>query len=136
MSNESESTTTTLSPQDAMIKPGADLREITARMAFAFTVAFAIYRDFGFPCVVTSGGDGTHMRESKHYAGDAIDLRSPSYYTHGDGDPVLGRKVGRALREALGPQFDVVVEGYEPRPNGQVPPRHIHVEFDPKENVG
>jgi hypothetical protein len=30
---------------------------------------------FGKPCVVTSGRDGTHARGSKHYIGNAIDLR-------------------------------------------------------------
>jgi hypothetical protein len=30
---------------------------------------------FGKPCIVTSGKDGTHAPGSKHYIGNAIDLR-------------------------------------------------------------
>lgn len=30
---------------------------------------------FGYPCVVTAGKDGTHAPGSKHYIGNALDLR-------------------------------------------------------------
>lgn len=64
--------------------------------------------------VVTSLTDGEHITNSKHYTGEALDVRLPE-----KADP---EDVGLTLQHFLGPDFDVVIE-----------PDHIHVEFDPKQ---
>lgn len=75
-----------------------------------------VYNELGRNCVVTSLMDGTHMEGSKHYVGNAADLRI--YYFNN----AQKRIAVRRLKEELGMGYDVVLEG-----------NHIHVEYDPKE---
>jgi hypothetical protein len=70
-----------------------------------------VFKQFGVEAVATSGKDGVHGRNSKHYEGLALDLRT----WH-----VLG-KVVELLKQTLGEGYDVVLEK-----------DHIHVEYDPK----
>jgi hypothetical protein len=63
---------------------------------------------------ITSGTDGKHMPGSKHYTGEALDIRT-SNLTRTNRERVLV-----ALKGRLGPQYDVVLEK-----------DHIHVEYDP-----
>jgi UDP-N-acetylenolpyruvoylglucosamine reductase len=65
--------------------------------------------------VLTSANDGQHGFGSLHYAGLAVDVRT-HHVTANDIEPLAD-----TIREALGPQFDVVLED-----------THIHVEFQPK----
>ena len=69
--------------------------------------------------VVTAGFDGKHMPGSKHYEGNAFDMRSRIYTDH------ELRELVDNLRENLGSDYDVVDEV-----------SHIHVEYDPKQGVG
>jgi|GEM_PF-1465281 hypothetical protein len=69
--------------------------------------------------VITSGnegtdGDGVHMDGSKHYTGDAVDLRTNNLTQSQIDD------VSSTLSSSLGDDYDVVVES-----------THIHVEYDP-----
>jgi hypothetical protein len=64
--------------------------------------------------VITAGSDGTHMAGSKHYTGEAIDLRTKTL-THVAKAALIDR-----LRAELGPQFTVLLED-EDRPN-----EHLH----------
>lgn len=74
-------------------------------------VAMLVARERFFGLTVTSVMDGKHMIGSLHYVGCAFD------FVH----PLMGESYKvEALRHALGPQFDVVVES-----------DHIHVEFQP-----
>ena len=69
----------------------------------------------GRDSVVTYTTNGRHMKLSRHYSGNAIDLRTR--------DMTL-RQVNKAqkmLRKNLGPQYDIVIER-----------THIHLEYDPK----
>lgn len=66
------------------------------------------------PLVVTSARDGEHISGSKHYTGNAIDLRIAGLMRQ-DLDEIL-----RCLRRDLPAGFDVVLEK-----------DHIHVEYDP-----
>jgi hypothetical protein len=99
-------------------KEGVRFDNLTPRMLLGFFACFQVYNERGVPCVITAGCDGKHMKASKHYVGDALDLRLPSRYSNYED---LDHKVVAELKEALGKQFDVVLEG-----------DHIHVEFDPK----
>lgn len=73
----------------------------------------------GIPVVISSVNDGQHMSGSLHYAGRAFDFRLPSRYT---GSDRTNRDVQTELKQALGSDFDVVLES-----------DHFHVEYDPKE---
>lgn len=64
--------------------------------------------------VITSASDGAHRLGSRHYTGEAIDIRT--MYLDAHGKDVLRA----ALASVLGVSFDVVVEA-----------DHIHIEYDP-----
>lgn len=69
----------------------------------------------GADLVITSASDGVHSAGSRHYTGEALDIR---VYTV---DPGKRERLVRALRAVLGLNFDVVLEV-----------DHVHVEFDPE----
>lgn len=97
-----------------MIKNGVDLRGLTPQMAIAYTIACRCYGQYD--CVITSASDGKHGPNSLHYNGQALDLRTR--HINGQGLQLVVDK----LKEALGSQFDVVLES-----------DHIHLEYDPKD---
>lgn len=78
-------------------------------------VAEQVYIDFGQDAWVTSIMDGVHRPMSKHYSGEAIDLR---IWFFRDEEKDL---VAYELQQRLGEDYDVVLES-----------DHIHVEYDPK----
>lgn len=82
----------------------------------AGATAFAVVNK---PCVVTSGCDGQHQVNSKHYTNEAIDLRT----FHLQGDEL--HTVVQAMQDTLGQDFDVVIEA-----------SHLHCEFDSKQKKG
>ncbi|MFZ2196863.1 MAG: hypothetical protein WAV13_03955 [Thermodesulfovibrionales bacterium] len=100
------------------LKFGVDIRGITPECVLGILVAAQVYEARGVPFVVTSVKDSKHMAASLHYFGKAFDCRLPSRYTH---DPETDKRVHADLKEALGPQFDVILES-----------DHIHCEHDPK----
>lgn len=65
--------------------------------------------------VVTAILDGKHKEGSKHYIGEAFDVRS-FIYTKEQITELLA-----AFKQALGKDYDVIFEG-----------DHFHVEYDPK----
>ena len=69
---------------------------------------------------VTATTNGQHKRGSKHYEGNAVDLRGR------DLTDAQGRRVRDLLKESLGPDYDVLWETYRDRNNN-----HIHIEYDP-----
>ena len=73
------------------------------------------FQAHGYSCVCTSGIDGKHMEGSLHYKARAVDLRSR--HVASDALP----KIIDELKERLGKDFDVILEG-----------DHIHVEHDVK----
>lgn len=68
--------------------------------------------------VITSGSDGAHHPQSKHYTFQAIDLRAKNFHS----DAAKARFVQR-LREALGPQFTILHEARG------TPNEHFHVQL-------
>lgn len=95
-------------------KPGVQLTITEAINKILDGVNLA-YLGFNVPCVVTSGSDGKHMKQSKHYTNEALDFRISDIQPQ-DLQPIV-----KACKEILGKDFDVVLEG-----------NHLHVEYDPK----
>ena len=98
-----------------MIKQGVKVAGIQPEILLAIQEAREVYRDLGTMLVVTELTGGKHMEGSKHYIGQAADLRT-RHLAKSDRSLAAAR-----LRVALGPEYDVVLEK-----------THIHVEFDPK----
>lgn len=90
------------------LKTGVQIRNLSPQILLALFVADRL---LGGNLVVTSVSDSTHSAGSLHYVGLAADLRLPA-------DPP---KFVADLKEALGGEFDVVLEG-----------DHVHVEYQPK----
>ena len=72
-----------------------------------------VYRGFDVPCVVTSGTDGVHGKESKHYTGEALDFRIR------DLKPEHRDTLVQSCQKILGQGFDIILES-----------THLHVEKD------
>lgn len=114
-------------------KPGVRFGVITPALLYMLTTLERLSRTlFGLPdegLVITAGSDGTHMAGSKHYTGEAVDLRSKTL------NSTVKSGFIAILRAELGPQFTVLLEG-EGTPN-----EHLHVQvrrgraFDPDELV-
>jgi len=57
------------------------------------------------PLVITAGSNGSHMAHSRHYSGEAVDIR-----THNFRGPDAKHAFQRELAAALGAQFTVLLE--------------------------
>jgi hypothetical protein len=109
-------------------KPGVRFATITPALLHMLVTVERLSRTlFGLPAeglVITSGSDSTHMAGSKHYTGEAIDLRSKTL-------GALKPTVVSTLRAELGSQFTVLLE-HEGKPQ-----EHVHIQvkkgrrFDP-----
>ena len=94
-----------------------------------FDILQALYRlldrtDLILPSrlVITSGseghpGDGVHSRTSRHYSGEALDIR-----THNFDSPVSRHVFASTLQATLGPQFTVLLEAEG------TPREHVHIQ--------
>ena len=98
------------------IKKGAMINGIHPEIVLGFTVANAVYEEYGLDCVLTSGTDGKHGTASLHYVGYAFDIRTRDFDSEED-----TINAAKDIQERLGKQFDVVVES-----------NHMHIEFQPK----
>jgi hypothetical protein len=102
------------------IKGGVTLHGLSPQMLLAVIAVKDIYDRRGKDVVLTSGNDGKHSVNSKHYVGNALDFR-----TNNLDDPTLeGPIIANELNKALGRDYDVLFEG-----------DHIHIEYDPKRPV-
>lgn len=95
-------------------KHGVDTRFLRQEIARILPNIEAIYRYYGYDCIITSGSDGKHSAHSKHYKNGAIDMR----IRHIEDTEVLERIVEDLCE--LDRDFDVVLEK-----------THIHLEYDP-----
>lgn len=107
------------------IKPGVKLDKLTPQAVMAWNISCSVYNHYGYGCVLTSGNDGKHKEGSKHYTGNAIDLRTRhlglNTGLHAYTARMYPTDIARELRLALAENYDVVLES-----------DHIHVEYDPK----
>ena len=75
--------------------------------------AETVWARHGKTCTVTSGTDGEHGKQSKHYTGYALDLRIRDLQVE------LLQPIVQGLQKGLGQDYDVVLER-----------DHVHVEYD------
>jgi len=103
------------------LKPSVQLHGISPEILVAYIEAIQVYAKYNYPCIITSCIDGKHMRSSKHYMGDAIDLRTKHI-------PALGTKrlIQKDIIAALTKNYDVILESIG-KPN-----EHLHIEVDIK----
>lgn len=97
-----------------MLKSNVTFLGIRPETVLGILIAFDLYQKCKQEFVITSITDGLHKSGSLHYDGLAFDIRT--FNLRG----ISGYEMVDRLKEALGSQFDVVLE-----------PSHIHVEFDP-----
>lgn len=95
------------------LKDGVKLEGVQWQMFKAAIVAEAVFAKYGSELVITSACDGKHSRNSLHYKGLALDLRT--WHVSG-----REQQVATELQRALGDEYDVVAES-----------DHIHLEWDP-----
>lgn len=107
---------TPISIQNSTIKPGVDASRVTRELSYGLDVAKDVYAAHGQPFTITSIGEGVHLPNSKHYIGQAGDLRTR------DVDPAAVPAIAAELRGRLGSDYTVIIEG------GAQP--HIHVQYN------
>lgn len=100
---------------DVKTKQGVTLEDLQPEILSAIDVAAPLFDVLKVPLVITSATEGRHKVGSKHFSGNAIDLRTRQLA------PENQKKITNDLKSALGKDFDVIIEK-----------DHIHVEFDPK----
>lgn len=90
---------------------------MSPKVFHAIARAGDLYSSRGLNLVVTSLNDGEHRQGSRHYSGDAADLRTHNV------PPALRPVLAAELAKALGPGYLVLLE----KPGE--PSEHIHVEW-------
>jgi len=99
-------------------KQGVSLEGLGTEILSAVDKAAPILEALNVPLVVTSATEGKHKKGSKHFSGNAIDIRTRQLA------PENQQKVTAELKDALGTDFDVILEK-----------DHIHIEYDPKKKI-
>lgn len=101
---------------------GAQVMGLRSQAYLALPHVVETWRDHRGPRpVITSGNDGRHRRDSRHYLGQAIDIRGNNL------EPSAGKAMARDLQTRLGPSYFVQFETF-PNPANN----HLHLEYDPK----
>ena len=98
------------------IKPGVKLNGIRPEIIVGLMAAISYHPKT--TVTITSALEGKHMRSSKHYIGQAIDLRTDNI------DFGEAARWRNQLAVALGRDFDIILEE-----------DHLHIEFDPKGEI-
>ena len=102
------------------LKSSVKLKGLQPQMVIGLLIASSIAEDMGLDLVVTSANDGKHMATSKHYSGNALDLRTHDWPT------AVKLQFVEKLRGCLTAEYDLLFED-QGGPN-----EHVHLEFDPK----
>jgi len=95
-------------------KTGISVRGIRPEILAARMVAAHIWKRYGQELVITSGSEGKHSKGSSHYRGEAEDYRTRYF------DPLSVQGIADELQDALGDEYQVIVET-----------THIHVQWKP-----
>lgn len=95
------------------IKKGVRLLGMRPEILLAVTIAESVLPKFGQEVVITSTSDSKHSRNSRHYIGCGVDLRSREVPENSRNDAVA------ELADRLGPEFYVAFEV-----------NHFHIQFN------
>lgn len=98
------------------IKKGAETRELKEEIReklWRIAMICKLYNGINYVMTITSGNDGIHKKDSKHYENNAIDIRTR--------DMGNRYKTFKEIQRDLGKNYDVILEN-----------DHIHIEYDPK----
>lgn len=101
------------------LKPGVRINGLKPEILLAVQIVHSVFVANKKNCVITSCVDGQHSRGSKHYSGNAIDIRTRHLL------PTEREAIEADCRESLGADYDFIFEG-----------DHFHCEFDPKTALG
>lgn len=96
-------------------KPGVVINGISLKMLQGVCYAAEMYEILGLPFVVTSIMEGVHKEGSRHFSGNAIDIRTSNVPRK------TWLKIVEELTDYLPKSFQIVLEI-----------DHIHIEYDPK----
>lgn len=104
-----------------MLRVGSrcDIRLMSPQITLAMIIASEVFKEHGHTATMAHVVDGSHMRASLHYIGNAVDLHWDKNWGEHE-----GRLVEADLAQRMGDQFDVVFKK-----------DHIHCEFQPKDPV-
>ncbi len=97
------------------IKEGVKINGLKPEMLLGVIIIQSIFQQWKKEFVLTSVTDGTHKEGSKHYEGQAVDIRIWDFTSE------ELESFAKDLRDALGDDFDIVIEK-----------DHIHAEYDTK----
>lgn len=94
------------------------------QILIALMIADSVWQKSGHELTVTACADGIHKKDSLHYVGKAVDIRTKDLEDH-------NTKIGliKRLRERLTEDFDLVFED-EGKSN-----EHLHLEYDIKRPI-
>ena len=99
-----------------LTKSGVLPRSLTLMAAIA-----NVARDLGWDVTITAGTNGKHMVGSKHYTGEALDVRTKNFPSKRSKQDFIA-----AVLLRLGPGYEMFLEDV-----GGVN-EHAHVQWDPK----
>lgn len=99
------------------VKDGVKLKELNPEYLEMCAAVISCWPRKDVTPVVTSANDGQHMKGSRHYTNQALDFRTKSLRSRDE-----KVEFHRRVKEALGPKFDVLLEGLE-KDN-----EHLHIE--------
>lgn len=104
------------------LKEGACVKGLKAEVLLGYLIVASVLHTYGYGAVITEGSGGTHMPESLHYEGYAVDIRSKHVKTIEEKESIMATAV-----KALGSNFDLILE------NLGLENEHWHLEFQPKD---
>ena len=104
--------------------PHVRTAKLKAPMRSILNDIYAVAKRMGMPTpVITSAADSTHQVGSRHYTGDAIDLRCNIAFA----SVARCSAYAKELARVFGKDYDVIFEIYPKDPANN----HIHIEYDP-----
>ncbi len=102
-------------------KHGIWADNLTSEVCRIINVANEEFAKFGYDFVITSLGDGRHMKGSKHYCAKAADGRTRNV------GAIHQEEISHNIQRRLGDDYDVVLHK-----KSKKSPGHLHMEHDPK----
>lgn len=91
---------------------------VTPRNLYIMAAIANVAQLMNIEVVITAGTDGRHKKNSKHYTGDALDIRSKNVFEK--------KRFLDLVSIRLGDGYQCFME------SERTPNEHFHIEYDPK----